>query len=107
MQYTFTRAVGDEGMSRQTLPGSTVAKLRTSSRFGSELRRVTHELESVIRENPRQADPIVEQLKQCPEAFKAGEMIGKMLDSLKYNQDKDSAGDRSLPPPGAVIPPLV
>jgi len=94
-------------MSRQTLPGSPVAKLPASSRFRSELQRVTHELESVTRENPRRVDPIVEQLKQCPEAFKAGEMIGKMLDSLKYSQDNDAAGDRSLPPAGAVIPPLV
>jgi len=94
-------------MIRQTLSGSPVAKRPASSRFGSELQRVTHELESVTRENPRQADPIVEKLKQCPEAFKAGEMIGKMLDSLKYSQDNDSAGDRSLPPAGAVIPPLV
>jgi hypothetical protein len=52
-------------------------------------------------------DPLVEQLKQCPEAFKAGEMIGKMFESLKYSQDKDAAGDRLLPPAGALIPPLV
>ena len=66
-----------------------------------------HELEAVKSEDPRQTDPIVEQLKQCPEAFKAGEMIGKMLDSLKYSQGHDPAGDRYLPPAGAVIPPLV
>jgi hypothetical protein len=48
----------------------------------------------------------VEELKQCPEAFKAGEMIGKMLDSLKYSQANDPAGDRYLPPAGTVIPPL-
>jgi hypothetical protein len=64
------------------------------------------DLEAVIRENSKQTDPIGEQLKQCPEVFKAGEMIGKMLDQLKYSQGKDPAGDRYLPPPGAVIPPL-
>ena len=50
-------------------------------------------------------DPIVEQLKQCPEAFKLGAILGKALDSLKYAQDELSA-DRLLPPAGAVIPPL-
>ena len=51
-------------------------------------------------------DPIVEQLKQCPEAFKVGEILGKALDSFKYGQDEPSA-ERLLAPPGAVIPPLV
>lgn len=51
-------------------------------------------------------DPIVEQLNQCPEAFKVGEILGKALDSFKYAQDEPSA-DRLLPPAGAVIPPLV
>jgi hypothetical protein len=63
-------------------------------------------LEAATREGPRQTDPIVEQLKQCPEAFKAGEMIGKMLDSLKYSQSNEATTDRYLPPAGAVIPPL-
>ena len=86
----------------------TAVKRREGSRFlRSELEQVMRDLEAVIRDNPRQMDPIVEQLKQCPEVFKAGEMIGKMLDSLKYNQGADAAGDRYLPPPGAVIPPLV
>ncbi|MGO9677944.1 MAG: hypothetical protein ACLPW4_11890, partial [Candidatus Sulfotelmatobacter sp.] len=29
-------------------------------------------------------DPIMEQLKQCPEAFKVGEILDKAFDSLKY-----------------------
>jgi hypothetical protein len=52
-------------------------------------------------------DPIVEQLKQCPEAFKVGEILGKALDSLKYAQDGGELGDRYLPPAGTVLPPLV
>jgi hypothetical protein len=68
---------------------------------------VTRELERATRDGPRQTDPFVEQLKQCPEAFKAGEMLGKMLDSLKYSQANNPSGDRYLPPAGAVIPPLV
>ena len=51
--------------------------------------------------------PIMERLKQCPEAFKVGEILGKAFDSLKYVQDGGELGDRYLPPAGAVIPPLV
>ena len=49
----------------------------------------------------------MEQLKQCPEAFKVGEILGKAFDSLKYAQDGGGLGDRYLPPAGVVIPPLV
>ena len=49
----------------------------------------------------------MEQLKQCPEAFKVGEILGKAFDSLKYTQDGSEFRDRYLPPSGAVIPPLV
>ena len=52
-------------------------------------------------------DPIVEQLRQCPEAFKVGEILGKAFDSLKYAQDGGELGDRYLPPAGTVLPPLV
>ena len=83
------------------------AKRSARSRLASnEVERVMRELEAVTDDGPRQTDPFVEKLKQCPEAFKAGEMIGKMLDSLKYSQDNEAVGDRSLPPAGAVIPPL-
>ena len=71
------------------------------------MERVMRDLEAVIRDSPRQMDPIVEQLKQCPEVSKAGEMIGKMLDSLKYSQGNQAPGDRYMPPAGAIIPPLV
>ena len=86
---------------------SAITRATSSRGVGNDFERVMHELEAVARENLRQADPILEQLKQCPEAFKAGEMIGEMLDSLKYSQGNDPAGDRYLPPAGAVIPPLV
>jgi hypothetical protein len=51
-------------------------------------------------------DPIMEQLKQCPDAFKVGGILGKVFDSFKYGQDEILA-DRLLPPAGSVIPPLV
>ena len=72
-----------------------------------DVERVMRELEAATDDGPRQPDPLVEQLKQCPEAFKAGEAIGKMLDSFKYSQDNEATADRYLPPAGAVIPPLV
>jgi hypothetical protein len=50
-------------------------------------------------------DPIMEQLKQCPDAFKVGEILGKVFDSFQYGQDEILA-DRLLPPAGTVLPPL-
>ena len=64
---------------------------------------VMRALESVSNA-PSFTDPIMEQLRQCPEAFKAGEMVGKMFDSLKYDRDDAEGGDRLLPPAGLVIP---
>ena len=49
----------------------------------------------------------MEQLRQCPEAFKVGEILGKAFDSLNYVKDGGELGDRYLPPAGTVIPPLV
>ncbi len=70
-------------------------------------KRVLRALEEATRGRANTNDPIVEQLKQCPEAFKVGEILGKAFDSLKYAQDGSEIGDRYLPPAGVVIPPLV
>jgi hypothetical protein len=51
-------------------------------------------------------DPIVEKLRQCPEAFKVGEILGKAFDSLKYQQEEIVDEDRMLPPSGTIIPPF-
>lgn len=64
-------------------------------------------LEEAMQNDANTRDPIVEQLKQCPEAFKVGEILGKAFDSLKYSQNEDRPRERYLPPSGAVIPPLV
>jgi len=68
---------------------------------------VLRALEEVTLGRVNTNDPIVEQLKQCPEAFKVGEILGKAFDSLKYAQDGGELGDRYLPPAGTVLPPLV
>jgi hypothetical protein len=68
--------------------------------------RVTAALEAVLNSTTDTRDPIMEQLKQCPEAFKVGEILGKVFDSVKYEQEEGPA-DRILPPAGTIIPPLV
>ena len=81
---------------------------RPSHRFDSDkVRRAMQALEDAMQNPANTRDPIMEQLKQCPEAFKVGEILGKAFDSLKYAQDGGEVGDRYLPPGGAVIPPLV
>ena len=69
--------------------------------------RVLKALEEATHSHVNTSDPIMEQLKQCPEAFKVGEILGKAFDSLKYAQDGSELGERYLPPSGAIIPPLV
>ena len=80
------------------------ASSRTSDK---NAKRVLQALEDATRGRTNANDPMVEQLKQCPEAFKVGEILGKEFDSVKYAQDEAELGDRYLPPAGVVIPPLV
>ena len=84
-------------------------KLATASSRTADknAKRVLHALEEATRGLTNANDPIVEQLKQCPEAFKVGEILGKAFDALKYAQDGGEIGDRYLPPAGVVLPPLV
>jgi hypothetical protein len=76
--------------------------------FGcNEIERVAHALDLVFRDSHFETSSIEEQLKQCPEAFKAGELLERALNSLKYGQDEVSQSERWLPPAGAIIPPIV
>jgi hypothetical protein len=70
-------------------------------------KRVLRALEEATLGRVNANDPIMEQLRQCPEAFKVGEILGKAFDSLKYAQDGSEIRERYLPPSGVVIPPLV
>jgi hypothetical protein len=72
-----------------------------------DAKRVLFALEEVTRGHASPNDPIMERLRQCPEAFKVGEVLGKAFDSLKHAQDGSELGDRYLPPSGTIIPPLV
>lgn len=69
--------------------------------------RVIRALDAVMDKSDSQKNPIEEQLKQCPEAFQAGELLEKALNSLKYDSDEVDLAERWLPPAGAIIPPLV
>jgi hypothetical protein len=70
------------------------------------VQRVTAALEAVLNNTTGIRDPIMEQLKQCPEAFKVGEILSKLFDSVKYGQEEGFA-DPLWPPAGAILPPLV
>ncbi len=61
-------------------------------------------LERVIQDDGQARNPIEEQLRVCPEAFKVGELVGKVCDSLKYDCE---SGERVLPPAGLVMPPFI
>jgi len=86
---------------------SILAATSTCRTIDEDEKRVVRALEQVTHGHASTNDPIMERLKQCPEAFKVGEILGKVFDSLKYAQDGDELGDRYLPPAGTVIPPLV
>jgi hypothetical protein len=67
---------------------------------------VMSELETATRDHVFQRDRIVEQLKQCPEAFQVGEMLAKILDAKRHDPNQTER-DGCLPPAGTVVPPLV
>jgi len=79
----------------------------TCRSIDEDAKRVLRALEEAAQGRTNTNDLITEGLKQCPEAFKVGEILGKAFDSLKYAQDGSEIGERYLPPSGVVIPPLV
>ena len=83
----------------------TAATGRTKRRpsHGDDFARVMRELEAVGETRP-DTDPLVEQLRKCPETFAAGEMLGKMFDNLKYNRASSENDERLIPPAGIVFP---
>jgi hypothetical protein len=70
-----------------------------------KFQEVLYALREAKRATVTVRDPIMEQLKQCPDAFKVGEILEKVFDSFKYGQN-DILADRLLPPAGTVLPPL-
>jgi hypothetical protein len=92
---------------RKKCRNCTVSKRVSGCLFGcNRTERVVRELNALMADNNPHADPILEQLRLCPEAFQAGELVGKMFDGLKYGGE-GREDERCLPPAGAVMPPLV
>ena len=89
--------------SKRHSPPPPVAASRASRRRSHRdgFTRVMRELEEASATGPHMG-PILERLKQCPEAFTAGEMVGKIFNALKYGEDEDD--ERYLPPAGVVMP---
>jgi hypothetical protein len=83
-----------------------VAKRVGGCLFGCNKReRLARELDLLIQEADSRIDPVVEQLRQCPEAFTAGKVIEHL-----FQAGGSEAGDvleRILPPNGAVMSPFV
>jgi hypothetical protein len=76
---------------------------RAHSASTVEHARVLQELELVRKGRGRTSSQIEEQLRQCPEAFKVGEIIGKVCERVKYDRQSTS---RLLPPAGTIVPPI-
>jgi hypothetical protein len=81
-------------------------KQRNCRGRSAETMRVMRELAEAAHSEAKVTDPILEKLRQCPEAFKVGEILGKAFDSLKYRQEEVIDGDRIMPPAGTIIPPF-
>ena len=64
-------------------------------------------LDLLVEGSVPQKHPIEEQLRQCPEAFQAGELLERALNSLTHSPGEMVDTERWLPPAGAVVPPLV
>jgi hypothetical protein len=85
-----------------------VARRGSSCPLGCrEVERVMRELDARMRGLSPARHPIEEQLKQCPDAFKVGELIEKMFDTAHSTHEERFGNERLMPPAEAVIPPLV
>ena len=71
------------------------------------MEQIARELDVMLRDTPDEQIRIEEQLKQCPEAFKAGELMERMFNAVRFGHDAPTEHEKLLPPPGAVMPPLV
>lgn len=81
-------------------------KQRNCRSRSTDKKSVMRHLAAAARSEGKVTDPILEKLRQCPEAFKVGEVLGKAFDSLKYRQDDVIDEGRIMPPPGTILPPF-
>lgn len=81
-----------------------VAVKRGGCLFGCiKKEKLARELDLLIPEADSRTDPVVEQLRQCPEAF----TVGKAVECMFQVQPPAQDADRILPPPGSVMSPFV
>src|SRR5262245_16285070 len=85
-----------------------VSKAVAGCLFGcNKQERVARQLDVLIRENAaRQENAIEEQIRQCPDALKVGELMEKLFQEIKHGFEGDVEQDRCLPPPESIIPPF-
>ena len=82
-----------------------VAKRRGGCLFGcNKKEKLSRELDLLIEEADSFVDPVVEQLKQCPEAFQAGKAVERMFQLLHSSPAHDA---RRLLPPAGIMSPFV
>lgn len=67
--------------------------------------RLTRQLDLLIRGADSRIDPLVELLRQCPEAFTVGKALERMFQQLHARSSENNG--RVLPPHGTVISPFV
>jgi hypothetical protein len=80
-----------------------VAKMVGGCLFGcSRKERLTRELDLLIQVADSHIDPVVEQLKQCPEAFTVGQVVERLFQRIDSEDN-----NRILPPAGTVMSPFV
>jgi hypothetical protein len=72
----------------------------------NEMKRLSSHLDALITGSGRSRSQIQEQLRQCPEAFKAGEAIEKLFNTGRFDGEEQADCERFLPPPGTTIPPF-
>ena len=82
-------------------------RCRVAARIGGCLfgctkkERLTRELKLLMTEAESRTDPLMELLRQCPEAFNVGRAVSAMLESRHGD-----SGARILPPSGVVMIPF-
>ncbi len=83
-----------------------VAVKRGGCLFGcNKKEKLARELDLLIQEADSRTDPVVEQLRQCPEAFTVGKAVERMFQGQPSAQAQDA--DRIMAPPGSVMSPFV
>jgi hypothetical protein len=69
--------------------------------------RIVRQLDVLVREShARQENTIEEQLKRCPQAFKAGELLEKIFDRARHGNEENADYGCVQAPAEAIIPPF-